>query len=205
MCISQPSQHEGRLWNTLGVWHSFCRTHPQIKYHRARHLFYFITSCLAIAVGFSLEAFIQCYLSVVALSCAQCTLPRAHGHSDTSHGTLDWCRAAQTGLRFLMQHQQERHTSAFIRSAFKPDAPGAACWDLPPTLFSSILLCYLSRVHSLLPFPLPHSLFLEKGGWERKYSIRPVSANLHFHNAYSSGQTRLLLILSTTYKSSLFN
>lgn len=91
------------------------------------HLFYFITSCLAIAVGFSLKAFIQCCLSVVALSCAQRTLPRARGHSDTSHGTLDWCRAAQMGLRFLMQHQQEQCASAFIRSGFKPDAPGGAC------------------------------------------------------------------------------
>lgn len=139
--------------------------------------------------------------------CAQCMLSRACACDGTYHETLpglmlECCRATQAGLRFLMQHQQEGCASAFVRSGFKPDTPGGVdCWAyllrfvLP---FSSQFLSYRSHILSLLPFPFPHNSFLEKGGWERKYSIKPLSANLHFHSAYGNGQARLLLGLSTT-------
>lgn len=119
---------------------------------------------------------------------------------------LEWCRGAHAGLQFLMQHKQEGHALAFVRSGFKlPQGEWIAglLRFVPP--FSSQFPSLISHMSALLAFPLSHNSFLEKGGWERKYSVRPLSTNLHFHNAYGNRQAGLLLVLSSTYKSSLFN
>lgn len=62
--------------------------------------------------------------------------------------TLEWCRAARVGLQFLMQHQQEGRALAFVRSGFKPDAPGGVdCWavEICPPIQLPVPLSYLSR------------------------------------------------------------
>lgn len=59
---------------------------------------------------------------------------------------------------------------------------------------------YLSHLSFCWLFHFLITLFLEKSGRERKYSIKPVSTDFHFHSAYYNRQARLLLGVSTTDK-----
>lgn len=138
-----------------------------------------LLSCPAAAAGSWCGGFI--WLHTCAMSC-------------TWHMPGSCCLGFPTcqlrwGLRVL--HQQEGCALACVRRALKLDIPGEEIAGLlgsvpsppPPSPFPSLI----SPISFLLDFSLPHLRFLEKGGWERKFSVRTFSTTLHFYCAYDNG------------------
>lgn len=120
-------------------------------------------------------------------------------HRDIYLGMLPllWCEAtAQAGLWFLLQQQRKGMCLGLKQIPWGEWISGLLRFVHP---FSS-QFPYLSHLSFCWLFHFLITLFLEKGGRERKYSIQPVSTDFHFHSAYDNGQARLLLGVSTTDK-----
>lgn len=175
---------------------SLCRTDLET--------FYTLSHRLTLSEGFSRRGFIRGCLSVVDLSHSLCL---THGIQSLlglcTQGYILW----KAACALVWSNSPSR---ALVPPATAAKGMCLGLKQIPWGEWISGLLRFVHPFSSQFPY-LSHlsfcwlfhfliTLFLEKGGRERKYSIQPVSTDFHFHSAYDNGQARLLLGVSTTDK-----
>lgn len=113
-----------------------------------------------------------------------------------------WCdTTAQAQLWFLLQHQQGGMCLGLKQMPWREWISGLLSFVHPfSSQFSYLSLLSLHWLFHFLITP-----FLEKGGRERKHSIKSASTDFHFHTAYDNGHFSWVSIPQTKPLLCFFN